>query len=112
MKNECYIVRDLLPSYIDQLCSEESSRFVEQHIDTCDQCTQLLEQMRAEFDTKEQPEIPDRIEQKKPFQKVSHFFNAQKNFTFFFFFLKFYEFFKYFLLVCSHRNGWTFYLLF
>jgi len=81
MKNECYIVRDLLPSYIDQLCSEESSRFIEQHMGTCEQCTQLLQQMRAEFDTKEQPEIPAHIEQKKPFQKISHFFNAQKSFT-------------------------------
>ena len=38
MKNECYIVRDLLPSYMDQLCSEESARFIEQHIAACEQC--------------------------------------------------------------------------
>jgi hypothetical protein len=81
MKNECYIVRDLLPSYIDQLCSEESSRFIEQHIATCEQCAELLNQMRVEFDIQEQPEIPARIEQKKPFQIIAHFFNAQKNFT-------------------------------
>ncbi|MBS4198252.1 zf-HC2 domain-containing protein [Bacillus sp. FJAT-49732] len=84
MKNECYIVRDLLPSYIDELCSEESARFVEQHIDTCEECSQLLHQMRVEFDTQEQPEISARLEQKKPFQKIAHFFNAQKNFTRFF----------------------------
>jgi len=81
MKNECYIVRDLLPSYIDHLCSEESSRFVEQHITTCQQCTEYLNQMRGEFDIQEQPEVSNRIEQKKPFQKVSHFLNAQKSFT-------------------------------
>lgn len=83
MKNECYIVRDLLPSYIDQLCSEESSRFIEQHIATCEHCAELLNQMRVEFDIQEQQEIPARIEQKKPFQKIAHFFNAQKNFTIF-----------------------------
>ena len=81
MKNECYIVRDLLPSYMDQLCSEESARFIEQHIATCEQCAELLNQMRVEFDIQEQPEIPVRIEQKKPFQKIAHFFNAQKSFT-------------------------------
>jgi Putative zinc-finger len=81
MKNECYIVRDLLPSYIDQLCSEESSRFIEKHIATCEQCAELLNQMRVEFDIHEQSEIPARIDQKKPFQKIAHFFNAQKNFT-------------------------------
>lgn len=81
MKNECYIVRDLFPLYIDQLCREESSRFIEQHIATCEQCAELLNQMRVEFDFQEQPEIPARIEQKKPFLKIAHFFNAQKNFT-------------------------------
>ncbi|SDO21281.1 Putative zinc-finger [Psychrobacillus sp. OK028] len=80
MKNECYIVHDLLPSYIDQLCSEESARFIEQHIATCEQCAELLNQMRVEFDVQEQPEINARIDQKKPFQKIAHFFNAQKNF--------------------------------
>lgn len=81
MKNECYIVRDLLPSYIDQLCSEESSNFVEQHITTCKECSHLLHQMRVEFDTQEEAEIPIHLEQKKPFQKLAHFFNAQKHFT-------------------------------
>ncbi|MBS4197433.1 zf-HC2 domain-containing protein [Lederbergia citri] len=84
MKNECYIVRDLLPSYIDELCSEESAKFIEQHIGTCEKCSQLLHQMRLEFDTQEQTEIPARLEQKKPFQKIAHFFNAQKSFTKFF----------------------------
>ncbi|MCJ8008698.1 zf-HC2 domain-containing protein [Lederbergia wuyishanensis] len=81
MKNECYIVRDLLPSYIDQLCSEESARFIEQHIANCEKCSQLLHQMSVEFDTQEQPDISARLEQKKPFQKIAHFFNAQNKFA-------------------------------
>lgn len=81
MKNECYIVRDLLPSYIDQLCSEETSEFVEQHINTCEQCAQLLHQMKVEFDTEESLEIPVRLEQKKPLQKIAYFFHAQKGFA-------------------------------
>lgn len=81
MKNECYIVRDLLPSYIDHLCSKETSKFVEQHIFTCEQCSQIVNQMRDEFDMQEQMEITAIIEQKKPFQKIAHFFNAQKDYT-------------------------------
>lgn len=81
MKNECYIVRDLLPSYIDHLCSEETSKFVKQHIDNCEQCAQIYNQMRREFDVQEQPEIPARIEQKEPFQRIGNFFKAQKNYT-------------------------------
>lgn len=81
MKNECYIVRDLLPSYIDQLCSDESKVFIEQHMSQCDSCSRVLQQMRTEFDDVEQVELPMRIEQKKPFEKVSRFLTAQGNFT-------------------------------
>lgn len=81
MKNECYIVRDLLPSYIDHLCSEESSRFIEQHVATCEQCAQVVKQMRVEFDVQDQSEVTASIKHKKPFQKIGIFFNAQKKFT-------------------------------
>ncbi|TAA71987.1 zf-HC2 domain-containing protein [Planococcus salinarum] len=81
MKNECYIVRDLLPSYIDQLCSDESKVFIEQHMSQCDSCSRVLQHMRTEFDDVEQVELPMRIEQKKPFEKVARFLTAQGNFT-------------------------------
>ena len=81
MKNECYIVRDLLPSYVDDLCSEETSEFVKQHIDSCKQCTQIVNQLHKEFDIQEQLEISARIEQKEPFQRIAHFFKAQKNYN-------------------------------
>lgn len=83
MKNECYIVRDLLPSYIDSLCSVETSEFVERHIITCEQCSQILNQMRDAFDMPEQMEIPAIMDQKKPFQKIAYFLNAQKDYTIF-----------------------------
>ncbi|GLC89486.1 zf-HC2 domain-containing protein [Lysinibacillus piscis] len=81
MKNECDIIKDLLPSYIDHLCSEATSAFVEEHIATCKQCAQLVEHMCVEFDMKEQAEKLVGIEQKKPFQKVAYFLKAQKNYT-------------------------------
>lgn len=81
MKNECYIVRDLLPSYIDQLCSDESRLLIDQHMNQCDSCSRVLQHMRAEFDDVEQVELPMRIEQKKPFEKVSQFLTAQENFA-------------------------------
>lgn len=81
MKNECYIVRDLLPSYIDQLCSEESKQFIEQHIVHCDSCARILDEMKEEFHVAEQVEMPVYIEQKKPFEKVSKFLKAQLDFA-------------------------------
>lgn len=81
MRNECYIVRDLLPSYIDQLCSEQSRIFVEKHITQCESCAQILQHMKVEFDDAEDVEIPVRLEQKKPFEKVSQLIKAQGKFS-------------------------------
>lgn len=81
MRNECYIVRDLLPSYIDQLCSEQSRIFVEKHIAQCESCTQILQHMKVEFDDTEDVEMPVRLEQKKPFEKVSQLIKAQGKFS-------------------------------
>ena len=48
MKNErmCNIVKDLLPLYIDDLCSEDSKQMVEEHIKGCDECKRALELMK------------------------------------------------------------------
>lgn len=81
MKNECYIVRDLLPSYIDQLCSDESKEFIEQHMAHCESCSRMLHQMKEELNIVEQIDLPLRMEQKKPFEKVSRFLKAQLDFT-------------------------------
>ena len=40
MKNDlaCEVVRDLLPSYIDGLTSEETSALIEAHLGECEAC--------------------------------------------------------------------------
>lgn len=81
MKNECFIVRDLLPSYIDELCSDETKSFIEGHVVQCTSCSRMLHQMNAEFNGVEQVELPIRTEQKKPFEKVSRLLKAQLNFA-------------------------------
>lgn len=35
---KCEIIRDLLPSYIDELTSDESNKEIEKHIKTCNCC--------------------------------------------------------------------------
>ena len=32
MKNNCDIIRDLLPLYVDGVCSQESAKLVEEHL--------------------------------------------------------------------------------
>jgi len=43
MKNECMIVKDLLPLYIENLVSDETRAFVDEHLTCCDDCRKLLE---------------------------------------------------------------------
>ena len=35
MKTECDVIRDLLPLYADDACSEGSRRMVEEHLTEC-----------------------------------------------------------------------------
>ncbi len=42
----CDIVRDLLPSYLDGICSESSRKAVEQHTSECRECQASLERLK------------------------------------------------------------------
>ena len=43
----CYVVKDLLPSYIDGLVSDETKKDVGEHLEDCDDCRTLYEQMKT-----------------------------------------------------------------
>lgn len=47
MKNECSIVRDILPLYIENMVSVETGEFVKEHINNCPECDSELKAMRA-----------------------------------------------------------------
>lgn len=47
MKNECNIIRDILPLYVESMVSEETSEFVKEHLDNCPECAAELEAMKA-----------------------------------------------------------------
>ncbi len=50
---KCNIIRDLLPLYVDECCSDESKNAVEEHINACAECREIIENMKA---TQEIPE--------------------------------------------------------
>ena len=52
MKNECDIVKDLLFSYNDNILSNTSKEFVENHLKGCDECKKTLEQIQEDRDEK------------------------------------------------------------
>jgi ABC-type sugar transport system permease subunit len=47
MKNECMIVKDLLPLYIENLVSDETRVFVDEHLTACEDCRAALKQIRT-----------------------------------------------------------------
>lgn len=46
MKKNCNIIRDLLPLYLDDVCSEESKKIVAEHLENCEECMKYLEQLK------------------------------------------------------------------
>lgn len=61
MKNECNIVRDLLPLYIENMTSEETREFVEAHLSKCPECNEFYTSMID----KGEEDIADQEAQKK-----------------------------------------------
>lgn len=51
---KCYIVKDLLPNYIDGLTGREATEDVKKHLETCEDCSAVYEQMTAAIP----PEMP------------------------------------------------------
>ena len=47
MTYPCPVIRDLLPLYLDEVLSPESTDAVEQHLAECESCQQYCEQMRG-----------------------------------------------------------------
>ena len=48
-KIECYIVQDLLPLYIDHACSKQTTEDIEGHLQSCESCTKLYEEMSSDI---------------------------------------------------------------
>ena len=57
VKIPCEIIRDLLPLYQDDICSEKSRTAIEEHIKECESCRKYLKKMEGEI-----PIETDRIE--------------------------------------------------
>lgn len=42
MKIDCKIIEDLVPLYLDEVCSEESRKAIDAHIEKCENCRKLV----------------------------------------------------------------------
>ena len=48
MKTECDVIRDLLPLYADDACSRQSRALVEEHLDECPACSEMLKRLKED----------------------------------------------------------------
>lgn len=65
MKLSCKVIEDILPMYYDSVCSEETAKLVEDHLEQCPDCSNMLEQLRTEIDI---PSIP--VDDTKPLKEI------------------------------------------
>ena len=50
MKYSCGIIKDLLPLYVDQVCSDESKELINEHLPECKECKSYMDSLRESQD--------------------------------------------------------------
>lgn len=71
MNMNCNIIKDLLPSYVDGLCSEDTRKIVEKHMKNCEECRRVVQMMEMEKLTDTIHMISDEVEvAKEPFKRI------------------------------------------
>lgn len=73
---ECCVVKDILPLYAENLCSEETSEIVKEHIENCESCRKLSE--KIEIEEKVPEKIPDET---KVLKKINKKIELSKKFV-------------------------------
>ena len=48
-KNDCKIIQDLLPNYVEELTNEETNKFIQKHLEECNECKRILENMQKDL---------------------------------------------------------------
>lgn len=59
----CNIANDLIPLYIDDVLSKDSKEILEEHMETCTECKNVMENMKSNLPVAEDKDI-------KPFKKL------------------------------------------
>ena len=68
-EKDCKIVQDLLPNYIENLTSEETNNYIKQHLEKCEECRKIYENMKKEL----------KIDNKEKNKKEAKYFKKYKN---------------------------------
>ena len=80
MNNECSIVKDLLPLYVENMTSEETTNFINNHLNTCAVCKSELDDMSSDFPiTKTESKCNIETAQANSFKTIMRKMNRQFN---------------------------------
>ena len=60
----CKIVQDLLPNYIEKSTDEETNKFIEEHINSCEKCNKLYNDLLHSNSEKENCQKRSKIHEK------------------------------------------------
>lgn len=80
MKITCDIIKDLLPSYVDELLTEDSHKMVEEHLDQCQSCREYYEALKGDdniFADEAETLQEARLEELKPLTKIKKKMNRR-----------------------------------
>lgn len=77
MKMHCDIIKDLIPSYVDGICSEKTRELVEEHLCECEACHRIVLEIKSEELSKIEPVVA-----KKPWLKVKRRSSMKSIFAF------------------------------
>lgn len=80
MSNQCDIIRDLLPLYVDGACSAASSEMIKNHLASCAECRAIYEQMCSHTNedilTQEKESVIIRHKRKEGLRVIKYIFIA------------------------------------
>lgn len=74
----CNLTRDLFTVYLDDICSDESRELIEEHLQECEDCKQLLKSMKSKDDKE-----PSQKEQIRFFKKAQKYIDNRYKLVFF-----------------------------
>lgn len=64
----CKIVQDLLPSYIEKSTDEETNKFIEEHLNLCDKCKNIYNELLKNANEKEKTNTKKEIKYMKKYK--------------------------------------------
>lgn len=67
--NDCKIIRDLFPSYIDGLTNETTNQYIEEHLKDCEDCKKALKNMKKDIKLNTTKKSSDEVKYIKKFNK-------------------------------------------